>query len=233
METNQVFQGQTARSLSGDSVTILEALETPLSIKVLITSTCPFCARVVELVNQFSAAGPLITASIINVDLFPEVINQYRPKAAPTTILNEEIFLTGLVQENELAGWIRKLGTGEYTAQLYRNNLLEKRMESAVNRLKARPHELGILADLLRAEEFSVKLGAMAIFEQLAEEAPQLQGIILESLLPMLVDGTDQIVGDTAYLIGLLRDERKTAVLTGLLSHPNPEVVEAAREGLG
>lgn len=232
METKPVSPGLPKGTLSLDSVRVLEGLERPLSIKVLITSTCPFCARVVDLVNQFAAAGPLITASVINVDLFPEVIKQYRPKAAPTTILNEEIFLTGLVQESELAHWIRKLGTGEYGRELYRNDLLEKRMESAVERLMARPHELRILADLLQAEEFSVKLGAMAIFEQLTEEAPQLQGIILESLLPLLGNESDQLVGDTAYLIGLLQDERKTAALTGLLSHPNPEVVEAAQEGL-
>ncbi|MBA4394848.1 MAG: glutaredoxin, partial [Desulfobacca sp.] len=96
METKLVSRGLTERRLSLDSVKILEALETPLSIKVLVTSTCPFCARVIELVNQFTAASPLITASIINADLFPEVFRQYRPKAAPTTILNEEVFLTGV-----------------------------------------------------------------------------------------------------------------------------------------
>jgi hypothetical protein len=231
METNLVSQ-VTERRLSKDSVKILEALKTPLSIKVLTTSTCPFCAKVVDLVNQLAAAGPLIAVSIINVDLFPEVIQQYRPKAAPTTILNEEVFLTGVLMEKELVDWIQKVGTSQFLEQLYRNDLLEKRMESALKRLRNRPQDIRFLADLLKAEEFSIKLGAMAIFEQLTEEAPQLQGLILESLLPLLRNGSDQLVGDTAYLIGLLQDERKTAVLTSLLTHPNPEVVEAVLEGL-
>jgi hypothetical protein len=225
-------QGFRKNRLSEESIKTLQSLKTPQSITVLISSACPYCSQMVDLVKLVASASPLIAASIFNVELYPEVVQRYQPKAAPTTILGDEIFLTGQVSEKELVGWLMKLDAEDYLDELYRNDLLEKRLESAIKRLQVHPHHLSILADLLKAEEFGIKLGAMAAFEQLAEEASQLQGLMLESLLPLLQNESVQVVGDTAYLIGLLQDERKTAVLTPLLSHPNPEIVEAAREGL-
>lgn len=219
-------------ALSPQSLRILEKIEHPLTIRVLITPTCPFCPRMVRLVNQIAAFCPLISAWIIDLDLYPEKRQQYRPTAAPTTILGENVRLTGLIPENELIHWLQKLDTQDYLEDLYRNDLLEKRMDSAVKRLSLRPQDMRIMAVLLKAEEFAVKLGAMAVIEQLIEDVPQHQGIVLENLRPLLQDNSDQMVGDTAYLIGLLQDHWKTGILTSLLSHPNPEVVEAARDGL-
>jgi hypothetical protein len=219
-------------SLSQYSHRILEKINNPLTIRVLITSSCHFCAEMVGLVNQIAAACPMISAWIIDLELYPEKFDQYRPKAAPTTILGDEVRLTGLVPEKELSSWLEKLDSRDYLADLYRNDLLEKRMADAVKRLKHRPVDISILAGLLRAEEFGIKLGAMAVMEALIEDEPLLQGIILDSLLPLLQNESDLVVGDTAYLIGLLQDDRKTNLLTNLLSHPNPEVVEVARDGL-
>jgi alkyl hydroperoxide reductase subunit AhpF len=219
-------------SLSSSSLGILKKIQNSITIRVLITSSCPFCPQIVGLVNQIAAASPLISAWIVDLDLFPEKMRAYQPKAAPTTILGEEIWLTGLVSEKDLIGWVERLDGHDYFKEIYRNDLLEKRMEAAVQRLALRPQDLPTLTGLLMAEEFGVKLGAMAVIEQLIEETPHHHGVLLESLLPFLQDESDQVVGDAAYLIGLLQDDRKTAVLTPLLSHPNPEVIEAAFDGL-
>ncbi len=106
------------------------------------------------------------------MELFPEWIRQYRIKAVPATILGDEIFLSGVIKEKELVDWLEKLDAHDYSKQLYRNDLLEKRMGQAVERLKRRPQDLPIMADLLKAEEFGIKLGAMAVIEQISEDNP-------------------------------------------------------------
>ena len=72
----------------------------------------------------------------------------------------------------------------------------------------------------------------MALFEELIDAESPLQGSILDALAPLLKGSADPIIGDTAFLIGRIRDPRKGEVLRGLLNHPNPEIVEIAREGL-
>jgi hypothetical protein len=166
------------------------------------------------------------------VELFPEWIRRYQIKAVPATILGDEIFLTGVIKEKELMGWLEKLDSHDYSKQLYRNDLLEKRMGQAVERLKRCPQDLPILADLLKAEEFGIKLGAMAVIEQLGEEVPDLQGPIFDALSPLLQETSDQLIGDVIYLLGPLNDQRKVPILKTFLSHANQEVAEAAREGL-
>lgn len=219
-------------SLSSDSLNTLEGLNKPHLIRILMTTSCPFCAQMVGLVNQLAAASPLITAWIVDVELFPEWARQYQIKAVPLTIIGEEVFLTGLVNEKNLVGWLQKMGSPEFLEQLYRNDLLEKRMGQALERLKRRPQDLLIIADLIKTDEFGIKLGAMALIEQFSEEVPYLQGAIFEALSPLLQETSDQLIGDVIYLLGLLHDPRKIATLEKFLDHPNPEIIEAAREGL-
>ena len=200
-------------SLSSDSLEALKGLKEPHLIQVLITPSCPFCARMVSLVNRLAAASPLVTAWIIDVELFPEWVRRVSLKSVPTTILEEEIVFTGSVKEEDLIGWLGKMGSPDYLKELYRNDLLEKRMARTVERLKKRPQDLPIMADLLKAEEFGIKLGAMAVIEQLVNEAPRLHGVIFEALSPLLQETADLLVGDVIYLLGLLHDPRKVPAL--------------------
>lgn len=224
--------GRGTQSLAPGSEQIIRNLKRPVTIRVLITPSCPFCAQVVGLVNQLSVVGNRITVWIIDLELFPEYVQRYHPKAAPTTILEEEVFLTGRIREKELTDWLAKLDSPDYLDQLYHNDLLEKRMDQALKRLKAHPQDLPIITGLIRDEAFSVKLGAMAIFEQLTDQTPELHGALFEALSPLLDDSSEQVVGDAAYLIGFLQDQRKVHRLEALLSHANPEIAEIAREGL-
>lgn len=211
---------------------LLQDFQAPLTITVLITPSCPFCPRMVAMAHQFAAAGATIRTRVVDTLLFPEWAGRYRPKAAPTTILGEEVFLTGIQTEAELAQWLGRLSSAEFLTRLYRNDLLEKRLAEAGERLRSHPDHLLTAARLLTAEEFGIKLGAMALFEEIIETDPGLQGSILSALTPLLHGTSDQVAGDAAFLITRIQDPRKRAVLEGLLKHPNPEIVEIVREGL-
>jgi hypothetical protein len=203
-----------------------------LTIQVLVTPACPFCPRMVELAHRLAAAGPQVRTRVVDILLFPEWAERYRPKAAPTTMLGEEVFLTGVQTEAALSAWLVRMASEDFALQLYRNDLLEKRLAEAGARLRRHPEHLPWAARLLAAEEFGIKLGAMALLEEISDQDLGLQGRILEALAPLLKGAADQVVGDAAFLIGRIRDPRKNEVLAGLLNHPNPEIVEIAREGL-
>ncbi|MBI5583867.1 MAG: thioredoxin family protein [Deltaproteobacteria bacterium] len=219
-------------ALHPGTLAVLENFQAPLTITVLITPSCPFCPRMVELAHKLAAAGANIRTRVVDILLFPEWAERYQPRAAPTTVLGEEVFLTGMHSETELAEWLVRISSEDFLLSLYRNDLLEKRLDEAVERLRLHPENLPLAARLLEAEEFGIKLGAMALFEELIDAESDLQGGILEALAPLLTGSPDQVTGDAAFLISRVRDPRKKALLQGLQNHHNPEIAEIAREGL-
>jgi hypothetical protein len=218
--------------LSSSTLAILKNFQGPLDLTVLITPTCPFCPRMVELIHRLAAACSNIRTRVVDILLFPEWAERYRPKAAPTTLLGPEVILTGIHSEGDLAEWLARISSGDFLLRLYRNDLLEKRLPEALERLRLHPENLPLAARLLEAEEFGIKLGAMALFEELIDAESGLQGEILEALAPLLKGSSEQVMGDAAFLIGRTKAPQKRAVLEGLLNHPNPEIAEIAREGL-
>jgi hypothetical protein len=218
--------------LSPETIAYLRNYKDPLVLQIVITPDCPFCALAVNLANQWAAAGPSLKAWIINGRLFPERIKRIPVKSAPALILDDEVVKTGLFSEEELVALLKKKNSPGYLEQLYRNDLLEKRMGPALKRLLSRPQDLPIIAELIKAEEFGIKLGAMALIEQIIDSAPEKHPQIFDALLSLLNETSDQVVGDTAYLLSSLREPRKAMILKGLLEHPNPEIGEIAREGL-
>jgi hypothetical protein len=210
----------------------LRTLTKPLTVKVLIGPSCPFCAFMTDRINRFAVVGESLRARVIDVDLFPEYGRKYRIKAVPATIIEEEAVLNGMVAEEDLTAWLKKWGDNDRVSLLYRQDLLEKRLDQAFGRLRSRPMDLPFVAALLREDAFGVKLGAVALLEQLVEEEMNIHGRVLDALVPLLDDPSPQVVGDAAYLLGLLQDERKIPLLRALLHHPHREVAEIAREGL-
>jgi hypothetical protein len=218
--------------LSPRAIISTRNLNESVTLRILITSTCPFCAQVVTLVNQLAAASPLLKTWIIDAQLFPEWLLKYPVKSVPAIILDEEVVKTGLITDSELAGLLEKRNSREYLAQLYRNDLMEKRLGPALERLTSRLQDIPLIAGLIKAEEFGVKLGAMALMEQLSEKIPQGHALMVDALVPLLQESSEQILGDAAYLIGTLQDPRKISILKRFLNHPNPEISEIAQEGI-
>jgi hypothetical protein len=218
--------------LSPETIADMRNYSEPLALQVLITPDCPFCALAVNLANQMAAVGPSLESWIIDAQLFPEWRVRFPVKSAPALIIGDEVIKTGLFSEGELVTLLKKKNSPEYLEQLYRNDLLDKRMDPALKRLLSRPQDLPIIAGLIKAEEFGIKLGAMAMVEQIIDSVPEKQTLIFDALIPLLKETSDQVVGDTAYLLSSLQEPRKEMVLKGLLEHPNPEIREIAQEGL-
>jgi hypothetical protein len=202
------------------------------TIRILITADCPFCAQVVTLVNQLAAASPLLNTWIIDVERFPEWLLKYPVKSVPAIILDDAIIKVGLITEEELADLLEKKNSREYLEWLYRNDLMEKRIHSAMERLTSHLEDVPLIVGLIKAEEFGIKLGAVALIEQISEEVPLSHPLLVDALAPLLQEASEQIIGDAAYLLGALRDPRKISILEPLLNHPNPDIREIAREGL-
>jgi glutaredoxin-like protein len=93
-----ISQGKTR--LSPPVKTKVKEIQHPVSIKVFVTPTCPYCPRAVRTAHQFAMENKNITADMIESLEFPDLSEKYSVMAVPKIIINEKVEFEGAVPEN-------------------------------------------------------------------------------------------------------------------------------------
>lgn len=83
------------------TVSSLEKVTEPASIKVFVTPGCPHCPGAARLAQQFGMVNPLIRAEVIEAGEFPEMADQYEVSSVPKSIMNEDREVVGSLPEAE------------------------------------------------------------------------------------------------------------------------------------
>ena len=87
--------------LSAESLAAAEAVDRPIDIKVFVTPTCVFCPQAVTMAYRLAAASDQITASAIEVTEYPDLVQRYRVRGVPKTIVNERVEILGVQSEED------------------------------------------------------------------------------------------------------------------------------------
>ncbi len=98
----RVSSGQSG--LSPESVERVLTLESPVHLEVLTTPTCPFSNACIRLAHQMAMENDRITADLVNLDDFPDLLERYKVTAAPTVVVNGDKFFYGVLSETEFIG---------------------------------------------------------------------------------------------------------------------------------
>ncbi|MFH1625518.1 MAG: thioredoxin family protein, partial [Pseudomonadota bacterium] len=80
----------------------LKKLKLPATLKLFIAQQCPVCPTVVPQITGLAKANELISVTVIDCTLFPEMAQSDRVQSVPTVVLGEHFRWTGLVQLEEL-----------------------------------------------------------------------------------------------------------------------------------
>lgn len=78
----------------------VKKIAVPVTIKVFVTPTCPYCPRAVRTAHQFAMENNKITADMIESLEFPDLAEKYSVMAVPKVVINEKIEFEGAVPEN-------------------------------------------------------------------------------------------------------------------------------------
>ncbi|MCS7312641.1 MAG: thioredoxin family protein [Acidobacteria bacterium] len=99
--------------LEPELVERLQALTAPMTVRVFVTPTCPYCPQMAFLAYQIAMVRPNVTAEVIEASEFPEVSTRYQVRAVPRTVVNDrhvvegsvppEVFIEGLLQLQDKA----------------------------------------------------------------------------------------------------------------------------------
>ncbi len=75
----------------------VEALEEPVNIKVFVTTSCPYCPRMVHTAYMFAMINRKIEAEAWELSGFPDIASQYGVYAVPKVVVNDKIEWEGSV----------------------------------------------------------------------------------------------------------------------------------------
>lgn len=88
------------------------------------------------------------------------------------------------------------------------------------------------IADMLSSENIRVRIGAMALIEELVKEHSEDLRTSIPGLIKLLRHENPTIRGDAASALGIIKDKTAERALQESLSDGNSGVREAAREAL-
>ena len=81
----------------------IEKIDSPLEIKVFVTTTCPYCAGAVITAHEMAFVNPHITGKMIESMEFPEWAGKHNVYTVPKIIINDKVEFEGAVPVKEYA----------------------------------------------------------------------------------------------------------------------------------
>lgn len=211
----------------------LVRLQAPALVKVYITPQCPYCPATVALILGLAACSDHIRVTIIDGQIFPEAAKKDRVGAVPTVILDDRLRWTGSVDAAELVTLMLDRDPAGLSADALKGMIEEGDAEGVARMMAERQLIFPAFFELLVDPRWSVRLGAMVAFENLAEHDPQLARQVVEPLVAAFADADDTVKGDLLYVLGESGDPVVLPFLqTVASSDAHEEVRNAAGEAI-
>jgi glutaredoxin-like protein len=81
--------GGRASTLSAESLSLIAAVTSPVTLRVFTTPTCPHCPRAVTAAHEMAFANPNITAYAVEATEFPDLARRYHVTGVPKTVVDD------------------------------------------------------------------------------------------------------------------------------------------------
>lgn len=95
--------------LNAQTRAYLKDLDTPVTLQVFVTPTCPYCPRAVVLAHQMAMESPYVQAEMVEATEFPELSQRHGISGVPHTVVNGgKGNVVGAVPESSLVAEIQR-----------------------------------------------------------------------------------------------------------------------------
>lgn len=101
--------GGSAKPLDKPTLKDIGKIKKPVDIRVCVSLACHHCAQLVMSAQRVAWENPLVTAHMIDANLYPELVKQYQIQRVPLTVLNGEKTVPGGKTMAELTTLLAKL----------------------------------------------------------------------------------------------------------------------------
>jgi hypothetical protein len=213
--------------------TDIEKLDLPAMLKLYVSQQCPFCPNTVRQLVPLTTASELIQLAIIDCTLFPEMAKSKRIQSVPTLLLDEQLRWTGALQLEELLEMMTNRDPSRLSPSSLERIIKEGNASQVTEMMLDKESIFPAFIDLLTHEKLFVRLGAMAIIEEIADRRSDVAAQVIEPLWDRFHQAGNQVKGDIVYVLGQSGNDRIVPRLEAILREPHhPEVKEAAKEAL-
>jgi hypothetical protein len=223
---------EVAKALEGT----LQGLEKETELLLFVGAGCPVCPHQVRSAATVALASPNVVLEVVDAGQEPELAARYEVHSVPTTVVDDELIMMGVVRPDELALRLVERQGPEQAKRVFLAILNSGRVTEAAERL----------ADGRGTEAF-LELWEQADAEQrltllrVAEESLLYDPFGLAPLVPPLAAALDDggpltddrdHRADTAELLGKTGDDDAREPLDRLAQDPSEVVAAAAVEAL-
>jgi hypothetical protein len=204
----------------------------PARLEVFVSPHCPFCPQVVSQLLPFPLVNPRIRLHVVDGVLFAEEAERANIRATPTVLLDGGLRWTGQLY-GHMDELIQVLADRD-PSQLDREAFTGMLKEGNADALAALILQAGAIPpafiEVLSHPEWSVRLGALVVFEEVAERDLTLAQTSIPAILEALEGVEETIQGDLIYLLGTIGTREVARILEARRSRGGGS--EALREAI-
>lgn len=214
----------------------LEKLTKDAELLLFIAQGCPACPHQVRSVATLALASPRVSVEIVDAQQDPELSAQYEISSVPTTIVDDELIMVGVIPATDLAWRLLERQGPEAEKVVFAALVESGRISDAAERLSD-GRATKAFVELWSQSTLENRMGLFLVVEEALQwnpeglndlVAPLVQGLEGDGPLPQ--DPSRR--GDTADLLGQIGHADARPVLELLSRDPNEEVAEAAEDAL-
>jgi len=212
---------------------LLEGLEKPVNLDFYISSHCPFCPHVAGPLLGLALFCPKLVLNVIDGTLFEEKAAKADIKAVPTLILEDGFRWTGKVALEEVINVAAHRDGADFGVDTLKAIVTGGNAGTAARMMIDRGRIYPAFIDLLTDPDWSVRLGAMVVFEYLCDAGESLATEVVDTLWPRFEALSGDVQADMVQMMGEAQlpraQEKVRAVADGAF---DDAVKEVAREFL-
>lgn len=101
--------GNAAKPLDKPTLKDIAKIKKPVDIRVCVSLACHHCAQLVMSAQRVAWENPLVTAHMIDANLYPELVARYQIQRVPLTVVNGDKAIPGGKTMAELTTLLAKL----------------------------------------------------------------------------------------------------------------------------
>lgn len=203
----------------------------PAEIMVLVAPGCPNCPRAVRAALSLLSAGPPVCLAVVDVTAFPGLVEPFKPRSVPVTVLDRRVRVVGVVPPARLGRLLLPAGAPERDREVLATLLENGLLVEAAEELE-RPSGVEAFVALWSGSTLQTRMGLMMAADELLDRDRRGLDLAVPPLRAALVPGDRARRGDTAELLGKIGSQAAREALATVVDDPDEEVAEAAREAL-
>ena len=101
--------GGAAKALDKPTLKDISKIKKPVDIRVCVSLACHHCAQLVASAQRVAWENPLVTAHMVDANLYPGLVERYQIQRVPLTVLNGEKIVSGGKTMAELTTLLAKI----------------------------------------------------------------------------------------------------------------------------